>query len=155
MTLGRRSLILVPLLALILAGCGGQPVDLDDAASSHPALADGEVTYDEYQEAFRSFSSCMSRAGYELVIHGEENQTIDFSVPSGAVESGVDQQCYDDEFAAVDAAWQLSRIDTSESARILRSCLEGLGIVPAETFAEMNEQLFDSGNDPSVCSDYS
>ncbi|CAH0198801.1 hypothetical protein SRABI76_01962 [Microbacterium oxydans] len=114
-----------------------------------------EVTYDEYQAAFTAYSSCLEDAGYSLRIDGEDNQTVQFSVPSGAVASGADQKCYDEHFASIDSAWQLARIDTSNSARILRACLEGLGLVPADTYEEMNKQLFDAGEDPSVCSDYS
>jgi len=114
-----------------------------------------DVTYDEYQAAFSAYSSCLEDAGYSLRVDGEENQTVQFSVPSGAVDSGADQKCYEEHFASIDAAWQLERIDTSDSARILRTCLEGLGIVPAETYEEMNQQLFDAGKDPSACSEYS
>ena len=136
---------------LLLAGCtSGTPEVPDDAGQPVE-----DVTYDEYQAAFSAYSSCLEDAGYSLRIDGEDNQTVQFSVPSGAVDSGVDKTCYEEHFASIDSAWQLARIDTSNSARILRACLEGLGLVPADTYEEMNKQLFDAGEDPSVCSDYS
>lgn len=134
---------------LLLTGCSAGP-----AGQSGTEEQVSDVTYDQYQAAFSAYRSCLEDAGYSLRIDGEENQTVQFSVPSGAVESGADQKCYE-KFASIDSAWQLLRIDTSDSARILRACLEGLGIVPAETYEEMNQQLFDAGEDPSVCSDYS
>ena len=144
------------LLAASLTGCGASGSNVGTTADQgHPALSDGEVSYDEYQAEFRAYSSCLEDAGYKFIVHDEENQTIQFSVPGGAVESGVDANCYDEEFAEVDATWQIAHIDTSESARILRTCLEGLGITPGESYDEMTKQLSDSGNDPSACSAYS
>ena len=79
----RRLLVVASalLLAASLTGCGASGSNVGTTADQgHPALSDGEVSYDEYQAAFRAYSSCLEDAGYKLVVHAEENQTIQFSV---------------------------------------------------------------------------
>ena len=73
-----RRLVVVAsalLLAASLTGCGASGSNVGTtAAQGHPALSDGEVSYDEYQAAFRAYSSCLEDAGYKLIVHDEENQ---------------------------------------------------------------------------------
>lgn len=146
-----RLALSVAFAPLLLLGCAAVPPD-DGQLPFDGGLAAGEdVTYDQYQAAFNEYRACLQGKGYEIVIHGEVNRTIQFSVPSAAVDSGADAECYDGGFALVDAAWQISQIDTSESAQILRACLIELGIEPDESYQAMNEQLFESGNDPTAC----
>lgn len=137
-------------MAALLAGCANAPTPA--VQPSAPSVSpSAPVTYDEYQAAFSRYSSCLESAGFSLLIHGEENQTIDYSVPGAAVEAGDDKRCYDAEFSAIDQAWQIQQLDTSESAAHLRDCLAEQGIVPAETYTEMLDQLTEAGLNPSVC----
>ena len=109
------------------------------------AVADSDVTLDEYREGFRRFQSCLSAEGYEL--HGVTigDVLIDYGVPSAAVESGAEAQCYGAEFELLDVAWQVKNEDTSYTAEVLNKCLTDNGVVPQSTLAEMTDQLEAAG----------
>lgn len=117
------------------------------------ALADGVVTYDEYMAGFLRFSACVEASGYSLVVGEESNQVIDYSVPAEAVSSGVEAECYDTEFGPIDSSWQISREDGSETAELFRRCLRERGVEPADTLAEMDQQLTDAGISVADCLD--
>ncbi|MHA6695408.1 hypothetical protein [Homoserinimonas sp. A520] len=115
-------------------------------------MSDGEITSDEYRAAFERFRSCLADGGYEVLMQGEHNATVDYSIPSAAVDSGVDAECYDREFQQVDTTWQVAREDTSRSAQHIRDCLEANGIAPDETLTRMVKQVREAGISTASCS---
>jgi hypothetical protein len=78
------------------------------SADQQAALADGEVTRDEYRAGFERYRTCLEGEGYSLVGVDTSNTIFNFGVPGPAVDSGVDAQCYEAEFRELDMAWQIS-----------------------------------------------
>jgi hypothetical protein len=117
------------------------------------ALADEVVSYDEYHDAFRRYSTCMESAGYTVERMGETNRVIDYRIPEAAGQDGTASVCYDRHFRFVDAAWQLSREDSSDQAAQYRDCLTAAGIQAKGTLHEMYDQLVGAGIDPLQCID--
>lgn len=115
------------------------------------AVSDKVVDADEYQAGFKRYSSCLADAGYEVVVKGEVNFSVDYAVPDAAVQSGSDQACYEGEFQLIDMMWQLAHQDTSQSTQKLRDCLTEHGITPEETTDQIVEQLTEAGIGPEDC----
>lgn len=82
----------------------------DDQAT---AVADGVISSDEYESGFSRYRSCLAAEGYALVLNGKKNESYQFGIPAEAVDSGVDQRCYEHEFREIDIIWQLAHQDTS------------------------------------------
>lgn len=152
--------------AALLVGCSADADNPDESAppaveSQAPGASpeqaaeidDGVVTADEYETAFQRFRNCMSGAGFELADVEFNGLLYDYSVPDAAVVDGVDVECYDSEFRYVDMIWQGSDEvqNSSETAELLRECLQSRGIEPATTLEEMDEQMRDAGIDPAEC----
>ncbi len=70
------------------------------------AMADGQVTAEEYHAGFNRYSDCMTAAGYPLAFVDTTGTVIDYSNPSEAVTSGEEGRCYALEFGQIDPAWQ-------------------------------------------------
>lgn len=142
---------LVGVVALLaLAGCtaaptSSGPIDSEVSAEQLAAVEDDEVTQDEYEAGFQRFRACMSAEGYEVIVSGEFNDTLNYAIPDAAVQSGVDEVCYTREFRLIDMAWQVAREDTSYSAQVLRDCLTENGITPEDTLKEMAQQAAEAG----------
>ncbi len=115
------------------------------------AIADGVASYNEYAEGFRRYTSCMEDAGYSIDVSGETNQVITYSVPTNAVDEGIDERCYSAEFARLDMLWQVARQDTSADAQRLRACLSDRGIEPADTWDDMVMQADENAVDLLQC----
>lgn len=145
------------ILILAMAGCAApaapsDPVRVEGISSEQQAaLADGEVSEDEYQEGFRRFQACMSDAGYELLVPEQQGIIIEYSIPQAGVDSGADAECYDREYRELDMMWQLAHQDSSPTAEVLRDCLVAHGIPPEDTVNEMVDQLEDAGIEQSEC----
>jgi hypothetical protein len=121
------------------------------SAAQTAALADGKVTYAEYQAGFRRYVACEAKAGYTVKYTGQTNEVYQYFVPAAAVNSGVDRRCYDSEFNQIDAIWQVSRENTSPQAADYRACLTAAGIKPAATETAMYYQLRKAKIDPAKC----
>jgi hypothetical protein len=121
------------------------------SAAQKAAVADGKVTYAEYQAGFRRYVACEAKAGYIVSSSGQLNEVYQYLVPAPAVKSGVDARCYASEFKEIDTIWQLSRADTSPQAAAYRVCLIKAGITPAKTETEMYFQLRKAKIDPTKC----
>jgi hypothetical protein len=121
------------------------------SAAQTAALADGKVSYAEYQAGFRRFVACESKAGYAINPSGQINEIYQFMVSAAAVDSGVDARCYASEFKQIDEIWQVSREDTSPQAAAYRACLIKGGITPAKTETKMYNQLLKAKIDPGKC----
>jgi hypothetical protein len=72
------------------------------------ALQDGTVDSDEYEAGFRAFASCLEAEGFELLVEDDPGTAlIEYSVPSLAVETGVEFECYETHYALLDMNWQM------------------------------------------------
>lgn len=127
----------------------GTPLSEEQVA----ALADDSVTYDEYTAGYRRYISCVAAGGYQIVEEDQVNQVFHYAVPDAAVDSGVNDSCYDKEFSYLDSTWQLAQEDTSPEAQRYAECLTEKGMTPAEHVKDRYQQLLDAGIDPHVCLD--
>lgn len=141
---------------LALTGCGQTvgPSSPTEQFSEQvtQTMADGKVTFDEYEASYRSYVGCLNEAGYTVVENpSDSNGVFNYAVPAQAVSDGVDEKCYNELFGPVDAAYQVANEDTSATAEILRACLTDAGITPAESVDEMLTQLEAEGMDLVAC----
>lgn len=164
-----RSWVLVVAVVLLLAGCSSSApseqsaegadgpltgVDVSDASEAQAAeISDRVATADEYQAAFQRYRGCLSAAGFELSGVEFTNSVYKFGVPNAAVEDGADDECYMSEFRYTDMLWQSSDAvqNNSETAQLLRECLQERGIEPGDTLEEMDEQLREAGVEVPEC----
>jgi hypothetical protein len=156
----KNSALVLILFAVLLSGCSQVPAGKAAStpapaptisAAQAAALADGKITYAEYEAGWRRYVACDAKAGYTVVKGGETNEVISGQVPDAAVTSGADAQCYDREFKQIDMIWQVSRENTSPQAVIFHKCLVAKGKTPAATYAGMVKQLQSLGIDPASC----
>ena len=119
--------------------------EIQRSEAQQEAVADADVTLDEYRAGFRRFQSCLSAQGYELHGVAVGDVLIDYGVPDVAVESGTEADCYQSEFELVDMEWQVKNEDTSYTAEVSSKCLAENGVAPEDTLAEMTEQLEAAG----------
>jgi hypothetical protein len=111
-------------------------------------LADGKVSYDEYHAAYSRYVACMEKAGYTVTTLPPQYDVITFTVPGAAVDSGVDNRCYEREFDQVDTVWEGAHQNTSYTAHVFRACLTRHHIVPSQTLVGMSKQLDALHEDP-------
>lgn len=158
--IGHRATVVVALLAMAgLSGCAGvsatKPTPSPTVAQSkqqRAAVSDGVVTLDEYRAGFDRYQACLARAGFELVDpHLDEHDLMDSGVPDAAVRSGVDEKCYRYNWEAVDTLWQIAHEDSSESAQIVRACLESKGVDPRDAYADNLDLMQELGIDITEC----
>jgi len=109
-------------------------------------LADGVVTYDEYQAAFQRMNACIEADGYELLIEPEVNQMIQARIPDAAFPSY--ESCYPLEFGWVDPEWQIYRANFGAGTQALAACLIERGKEPALTYSDRYQQFMALGLDP-------
>lgn len=157
----KAKLVSLGVLGFGLVFCGAQQLSANGSAGSaamaaSPAvqeiLSDGSVTIDEYESAFRDYASCMNEAGFSVAQHEPDaNGVINYSISNEAVANGVDDECYDEHYNAVDTAFQVAREDSSSSAESLRECLRAEGIDPAETMTALLKQFESRGLDLGDC----
>lgn len=70
------------------------------------AIADGEVSEEEYRAQFDRYSECMTTGGYPLEGVNTSGTIITSVVSDAAMTSGVYDRCYAEHFFDVDIAWQ-------------------------------------------------
>ena len=115
-------------------------------AAQMAELADGQVTYDEYQAGFQRMRSCMAQDGVELIVRGEINQVTQASyIDTGDASY---QRCYYSEFKLVDVAWQIWRENFGADSQAMAQCLTEKGKTPGLTIKERYEALQALGMDP-------
>lgn len=78
-----------------------------------------------------------------------------YAVPGAAVDSGVDDICYESELKYVDMLWQglPENRDDLDTSSFLRRCLESHGIKPKGTEVEVNKQMDEAGITGQDCVD--
>lgn len=104
---------------LLTAGCSASGGTSEDA--------DVTVSESEYRAAFETFAGCMAEAGYGLVVHDDSGIVIEYSIPGAVVGTPAESECYDP-FQPIDAAWQIANEDSTDSALLVRECLQEHGI---------------------------
>lgn len=115
------------------------------------AMADGQVTNEEYRAAFTRYSECMTAAGYPLLGVNDAGTVITYSNSDAAVTSGVEGKCYALEFGQIDPAWQIANEYESDTQVTLRACLQAEGITPGPDVETVWQQIQDAGIDPVEC----
>jgi hypothetical protein len=146
-----RAIGLACTVGVLLPGCsatdGSAEATTDSvmSAAQVAALADGAVDYDEYHEGARRHIACLAAAGYEVLMEEETFDLVNFGTPEEAVLSGVDEECYQLEWKAVDMAWQEAHWETSETAFLMAECLESNGLPVPGTVAEKDAALKAAG----------
>lgn len=127
-------------LLVVLTGCSTAPgpstapSPSDISPRQRSALADGDITWDEYESGFNDYRACLQKEGYSLVDPHRVGDVFEAGVPGPAVESGVNDQCYAYTWQDVDTAWQVAHEDTSSSAEIVAACLRAHGIEPQTSY---------------------
>lgn len=141
-----------------LSGCAAGPsasTAPSVASSISPqqaaALADGTVTWDEYEAGYNAFEACMADRGYPIVDKRRNGYLIEGGIPGAAVDAGVDAECYDYYWAQVDGKWQVAHDDVSYTARWLANCLRSKGITPKEKKADNADLLKANGIELTDC----
>ncbi|QSB23251.1 hypothetical protein [Curtobacterium sp. 24E2] len=156
---GLLAVAIATSVAALLCSCSGtapEPSRSQSAAAisqqQRTALDDGAVTWDEYKSGFDAYQACLSEAGYQLMDpQVDEFQLMDFGIPDAAVQSGTEKKCYQLYWAQLDGAWQAAHEDSSESAEIIKACLESNGVTPAGKYTD-NVKLMQKHNvDLSQC----
>lgn len=116
------------------------------SAFQQEALSDGEVTREEFDQAFDNYRRCMEGIGYPLIDVVEKDLQYDFSYPEEATAHGADE-CYFYEFAQVHGGWSL-RPEVAELdplSPVIRECLLAHGITPEDTHIKRVDQVLAHG----------
>jgi hypothetical protein len=119
---------------------GGLSSTGESGEEQRDALSDGVVEFEEYEAGFARFNDCVSGAGYPLasVRLVPESQLYDFRVPAAATDTGVEDRCYEAEWAGLDRAWQLSPERPRPPGEVtveavMTACLQEAGVdVPSD-----------------------
>ncbi|ACZ23252.1 hypothetical protein Sked_33570 [Sanguibacter keddieii DSM 10542] len=126
-------------------GPDGRTAEPERSAAQTRAVETGEVTADDYEQAFREFQACMADGGYEVSDSGMTGNVYDYSFPQAATGAGVYEPCYEYHFSEIDLVWQLANEDFSYTTQLIKKCLLERGIEPQDTSREVNAQLDEHG----------
>lgn len=152
-------------LSCLLTACSAAGGDSSDTAvesfgvaveislEQGAALADQQVTKEEYDAAFRRYQSCMQNLGYELIDVRLSYGVWNYSTDQAMEDDPEAQRCLTEEFGQVDGVWQVANQDTSETAAFVRNCLEANGLRVPDTLVERQGVLDEAGIDVSNCPD--
>lgn len=153
--------------ALLVASCSGTGSGSDDVPhfdafnadedlslagpAQREALADGEVTQDEYTEGFERFRACLRAEGYELRDVELVGVVWQAGIPAEAVDSGVEGECYPREYKFVDMVWQTSHSEETTLLEALRHCLRERGLGVPSTIDEAQQAVAGAGLEEATC----
>jgi hypothetical protein len=123
------------------------------------ALADGRVTFDEYEAGFLRYKDCVASAGYPLtnVQFDSATQLYRADVAGAAVDGGADDQCYRREFEALDKSWQANTDRPGNfDLKVIgwyRDCLAKAGVSLPDDRPGVNylDLMHENGLDPLAC----
>ena len=123
------------------------------------ALADGRVTFDEYEAGFLRYKDCLASTGYPLtnVQFDSATQLYRADVAGAAVDGGADDQCYRREFEALDKSWQANTDRPGNfDVKVLgwyRDCLAKAGVSLPDDKPGVNylDLMHQNGLDPLAC----
>lgn len=85
------------------------PAAPESSEVQQEALADGNVTREEYLAGLDRYQACIEAAGWFFTIIDRDAPIVEFTFEAGAVGDGSDLRCYAAEFEQVDIAWQISQ----------------------------------------------
>ncbi len=92
---------------LIWVSWSAPPITPESSRAQLDALADGEVTREEYLAGLDRYIACMEESGWSVDVGDRETEVIDYSIE--AIAGADDLRCYAAEFVELDMAWQISR----------------------------------------------
>lgn len=136
---------------VLWASWAARAVPPEASEAQTEAMADGQVTNEEYRAAFTRYSECMTAAGHPLIGVNDAGTVITYSNSDAAVTSGVEGKCYALEFGQIDPAWQIANEYESDTQVTLRACLQAEGITPGPDVETVWQQIQDAGIDPVEC----
>jgi hypothetical protein len=131
----------------------------DRSTEQREALADGDVTFSEYEAGLFRFADCLSSLGYPVtaIELKSDIQLYYYEVLEAAVESGAEQACYGREFEALDMAWQGNRDRPGNFDVVVigwyRECLREVGVEMPEDLepSEYLDAMIANGVDQLAC----
>jgi hypothetical protein len=88
-----------------------QPADAEPSAAQSEALADGEVTREEYAAGFDRYVACMADLGFAVDRLDTGEDVISYVIPGNAGHSGAANRCYEAEFQELDMIWQVAHAE--------------------------------------------
>lgn len=91
---------------LLWASWASRAVPPEPSPQQAAAVADGEVSEEEYHAQFDRYSDCNAEAGYPLEAVNTSDTVITYNTSDAAITSGAEGRCYALEFAQVDRTWQ-------------------------------------------------
>lgn len=121
------------------------------SAEQLEAVADNEISEDEYLQGFESYRACLAAEGFEIVVKEPRGDLLDFAIPDAAVQAGADARCYGSDFKQIDILWQQAHAETSDTVALLSDCLRTRGITPSGDVTELENQVRELGLLPSDC----
>lgn len=122
---------------VVYAQWASQPEEPSQSAAQIAALADGEVTREEYEAGFQRYVDCMAADGYEVSSIEMGEQRIDYAILGDSVLDGTDDRCYGAEYKELDIEWQTEHEDNADVERTLRQCFADAGIPMEGTFEDI------------------
>lgn len=116
------------------------------------AIADNEITREEYDAGFRKFEACMEKGGNALAGVEFINSVYEYSYGADK-DPKIEAKCYGTNFAKIDMLWQTRPEveEQSETSRADKWCLRKHGIEPAKTMAERQNQMINKNIDTMKC----
>jgi hypothetical protein len=145
--------------AILLAACSSDSVASPTTAGTTDqqaaALADGVVTFEEYEAAYGRFSDCLTAAGFPLIESRLDPVTEQYQyvIAGPAVEGGTEDRCMKDFYDRVEIAWvqnpdRQQDPNNQSAADVMRACLLKVGVsAPADA---TNEDLLALLSDNSL-----
>lgn len=131
--------------------------DLSGMSEAQAAEVEDRVaTEQENRAAYERYRQCLSAAGFEISedpILKPDGTFMGGGLSDAAVQSGVDQECYEKEWSFTDTLFQSRPEFQNHPSRTqwMRDCLEERGIEPRDAADELFEQLQQEGIDPPDC----
>ncbi len=161
----RAEVVLGVIVALSVVACAPQPgagsgsptpdfapiPNIAQSSDQAAALADGSVTFEEYQAGYERFVNCAAEQGHTITYMSTTGNVIDYAMSTSSADSPEVQGCYSREFEGVDIGWQVSQDDNSETSQIMARCLEQWGMPVPETMAERMRALDAEGINFATC----
>ena len=126
-------------------------VEYELSDSHEQAISDGIVTEKEYRAGYERYKACMDAAGYVVYEDDTDAWLIMYHVTDESVQSGVEGNCYNVEFAKLNEGWQIANEYQSQANLRLQECLEEVGITPRSGPGDVWKQVEDAGIDPEKC----
>lgn len=116
------------------------PIGCSSGATTPPHTnapnVDESVTFEQYQAGFAAYVDCLQAAGFtaESIALNDETKLYEAQIPGGAVDSGVDDRCYQGTFRPANEGWQSNPTrpraanDPGSAADVMRLCLQSVGV---------------------------